>query len=304
MKKTVLVTGGAGFIGSHLSESLIQRGYNVRIMDNLSYGRREWVPDRAEFILGDICNINDCLLATKNVEGIFHMAAMSRAGPSLDNIDICTQANVIGTQNILISARDNGVKKLIYSGSSTYYGSQPPPHKENFTKADFLNFYSLSKHVGAEYCLLFNKVFNLPTVVLRYFNVYGPRQPQEGAYALVLGIFLKRWSEGKQLIIHGDGSQRRDFIYVSDVVDANIAALESDVSGEIFNVGSGENVSIKELANLITPLQVHEERRKGDAEITLADISDIQNRLKWAPKISFNQGLNEMMERVKAGKEI
>ena len=195
MNKKVLVTGGACFIGGHLVEALVAKGYAVRVMDNLSYGKREWVHPQAEFVNADICNLSDCMEAANGVEGIFHAAAMSRAGPSLDNIDICTQANILGTQNILTAARAHKVRKLVYSGSSTYYGSQPAPHIEYKTPAQFLNFYALTKHVGEEYCLMFDKVFDTPTVVLRYFNVYGPRQPQEGAYALVLGIFLKRWCQ-------------------------------------------------------------------------------------------------------------
>jgi UDP-glucose 4-epimerase len=224
---------------------------------------------------------------------------MSRSGPSMDNIEICTQANIIGTENILVAARASGVKKIIYSGSSTYYGSQPAPHMEYETPGQFLNFYALTKHVGEKYCLMFDELYNLPCIVLRYFNVYGPRQPQEGAYALVLGIFLKRWKDGKVLEIHGDGSQRRDFIHVKDVAMANIAAYESSLRHETFNVGSGVNISIKELANMISDKQIHEARRSGDAEVTLADISRITTLLDWKPEVSFEQGLQEMMNRVK-----
>ena len=303
MMSSVLVTGGAGFIGSHLVESLIARGYRVRVLDNLSYGRREWVHPDAEFIQGDICDLETCLCAAHGMEGIFHAAAMSRAGPSLDNIDICTQANIVGTQNVLIAAREAKVRKVVYSGSSTYYGSQPVPHREYETKAEFLNFYSLSKQVGEQYTLLFDRIFDVPAIVLRYFNVYGPRQPQVGAYALVLGIFLRRWVEGQPLEIHGDGSQRRDFIHVRDVAQANIMAYESHVRGEIFNVGSGSNISIKELADIISPNQVSGPRRKGDAAETLADISRIKSYLGWQPGITFAEGVREMMDRVQVGLE-
>jgi UDP-glucose 4-epimerase len=237
------------------------------------------------------------------VEGIFHAAAMSRAGPSLDNIDECTQTNIVGTQNLLVAARGSRVRKVVYSGSSTYYGNQPPPHHEFETPAQFLNFYSLSKQVGEQYILMFDRIFDVPGVVLRYFNVYGPRQPQVGAYALVLGIFLRRWVNGEPLVIHGDGRQRRDFIHVRDVVDANIAAFESNCRHDIFNVGSGTNVSIKELADLISPNQVHEDRRKGDAEVTLADTARIQAALGFIPKVPFKSGVEELMVRVKAGLE-
>ena len=290
----VLVTGGAGFIGSHLCEGLIARGLEVRVLDNLSYGRRDWVPPAAEFLEGDIRDPDACRRATAGVHGVFHMAAMSRSGPSQDQIELCTASNIVGTQNMLLAARDAGVKRFIYSGSSTYYGSRPPPHRES-DPSDLLNIYGVTKRVGEQYTLLFDQGFDLPSLVLRYFNVYGPRQPETGAYALVLGIFLKRRAEGKVLEIHGDGRQRRDFVHVRDVVAANIAAYESAVRGEVFNVGSGASLSVKELADLISPNQVHTEARKGDSLATLADISKIKAQLGWSPRIAFTDGLKELL---------
>jgi UDP-glucose 4-epimerase len=291
--KSVLVTGGAGFIGSHLCEGLLARGYNVRVLDSLVYGRREWVPAAAEFIEGDIRSLDDCRRAVAGMEGVFHCAAMSRSGPSQEQIDICTQSNITGTQNMLLAARDTGARRLIYSGSSTYYGNRTPPHRES-DPPDLLNIYGLTKRVGEQYCLLFDQGFDLPSLVLRYFNVYGPRQPETGAYALVLGIFLRRHADHAVLEIHGDGRQRRDFVHVRDVVAANIAAYESGVRGEVFNVGSGESLSVKQLADMISPHQVHIEGRKGDSAATLADISKIRAVLGWSPQISFAEGLKEL----------
>jgi len=290
----VLVTCGAGFIGSHLCEGLIARGLEVRVLDNLSYGRREWVPRRAEFMEGDIRDAEACRRATAGVHGVFHLAAMSRSGPSQEQIELCTASNIVGTQNMLLAARDAGVKRFIYSGSSTYYGNRPPPHRES-DPPDLLNIYGVTKRVGEQYTLLFDQGFDLPSLVLRYFNVYGPRQPETGAYALVLGIFLKRRADGKVLEIHGDGHQRRDFVHVRDVVAANIAAYESSLRGEVFNVGSGTNLSVKELADLISPDQVHTDGRKGDSLATLADISRIGAQLGWSPKIAFIEGLKELL---------
>lgn len=292
--KSVLVTGGAGFIGSHLCEGLLARGYQVRVLDNLSYGNRDWVPTEAEFLEGDIRDMAACQRAAAGMDGVFHLAAMSRSGPSQDLIELCTASNITGTQNMLLAARDAGVKRFIFSGSSTYYGNRPPPHRES-DPADILNIYGLTKRVGEQYSLLFDQDFNVPSVVLRYFNVYGPRQPQEGAYALVLGIFLKRKAEGKTLEIHGDGSQRRDFVHVRDVVAANIAAYESQVRGEIFNVGSGSSLSVKELADMISPDQVHTQGRRGDSLATLADISKIKAALGWEPRVFFTEGLEELL---------
>ena len=219
---------------------------------------------------------------------------MSRSAASLDNIEICTTNNVFGTQNVLTAAREVGVGKVVYSGSSTYYGSQDVPHVEGM-KPDFLNFYGLTKYTGEEYCLMFDKLYGLPSVVLRYFNVYGPRQPEVGVYALVLGIFLKRHAEGKPLEIHGSGLQRRDFIHVRDVARANLAAYESGVRGEVINIGSGTNVSVKELANMISPAnQIQGPQRKGDAKETLADISKALRLLNWRPEVPFEEGLREL----------
>ncbi len=291
--KNVLVTGGAGFIGSHLCEGLLAAGYHVRVLDSLIYGRREWVPAGAELIEGDIRDIDACHRASAGMDAVLHHAAMSRSGPSQDHLDLCTQANIAGTQNMLLAAKGAGVKKFIYSGSSTYYGSRPPPHRES-DAPDFLNIYGLTKRVGEQYCLLFDEGFGLPCIVFRYFNVYGPRQPETGAYALVLGVFLRRHAEGKTLEIHGDGSQRRDFIHVRDIVAANLAALNSAVHGEIFNVGSGSNISVKELADMISSDQIHVEGRKGDSAATLADISKIKAALCWSPQVSFADGLREL----------
>lgn len=296
--KHVLVTGGAGFIGSHLSEGLLTAGYRVRVLDSLVYGRREWVPAAAEFQQGDIRNLDDCRRAVEGVDGVFHCAAMSRSGPSQEHVDLCTQSNVVGTQNMLLAARDARVKRFIYSGSATFYGGLPPPHRED-SSGQLLNIYALTKRTGEQYCLLFDEMFDLPAVVLRYFSAYGPRQPETGAYALVLGIFLRRRAEGKTLEIHGDGSQRRDFIHVRDIVRANITAYESDIRREIFNVGGGENISVKELADMISPDQRHSEARKDDSPATLADISKIRMALAWTPQVSFAEGLKELKALIK-----
>jgi nucleoside-diphosphate-sugar epimerase len=291
--KNALVTGGAGFIGSHLCEGLLARGTKVRVLDSLVYGKREWVPAACEFIEGDIRDPDACRRAAAGMDAVFHCAAMSRSGPSQEQIDVCTQSNITGTQNMLLAARDAGVKRFVYSGSSTYYGNRTPPHRESDTP-DLLNIYGLTKRVGEQYCLMFDEGFGLPCVVVRYFNVYGPRQPETGAYALVLGIFLRRAAEGKTLEIHGGGAQRRDFVHVRDVVAANIAVCESTLRGEVFNVGSGSNISVKELADMISPDQKITDARKGDSVATLADISKIKAALGWTPKVTFADGLREL----------
>jgi len=298
MSETMLVTGGAGFIGSHLVERLHVLGHRVRVLDNLSQGRAEWIHPSAEFLQGDITDLAFCRRACEGVAGVFHLAAMSKVAPSIDKFEFCTEQNIIGTQNVLIAARDAKVRKLVYSGSSTYYGNGAPPQSEN-ALPNCLNPYAVSKYVGEQFCEIFTRLYQFPTVTLRYFNVYGPRQPAVGAYALVLGIFLDLHRRGETLTIHGDGSQRRDFVHVSDVVEANIAAYCSDVAGVAMNVGSGTNISIKEIADLISPRQTHASRRTGDAEVTLADITRIRTLLHWEPKMPFADGLRLLMESAK-----
>lgn len=295
MAERVLVTGGAGFIGSHQVEALLQRGYDVVAFDSLTMGKRDWVSPQAQFFEGDIRDLDSCRKAVKSCTGIFHLAAMSRSAASLDNVDICTSNNIVGTQNVLTAAREEGVRKVVYAGSSTYYGNRKPPHKEDMPP-DFLNFYGLSKYVGEEYCRLFDKCYDVHCNVMRYFNVYGPRLSGEGAYALVMTIFLKQLRAGKPLTIHGEGLQSRDFIHVRDVARANILAFESPLHGRTYNVGSGTVVSVKELANMISTNQIHEDRRAGDAEITLADISRIKEELGWSPEISFEEGMKELLQ--------
>jgi UDP-glucose 4-epimerase len=295
MSEIMLVTGGAGFIGSHLVERLLALGHRVRVLDNLSQGRAEWVPTKAEFIEGDITDLALCRRACASVAGVFHLAAMSKVAPSIDKFEFCTEQNIIGTQNVLIAARDARVRKLVYSGSSTYYGNGAAPQAES-APPNCLNPYAVSKYVGEQFCEIFTRLYKLPTVTLRYFNVYGPRQPGVGAYALVLGIFLEQHRRGEPLTIHGDGSQRRDFIHVDDDVAANLTAYSSAVEGVAMNVGSGTNISIQEIADLISPHQVRLPRRAGDAEVTLAAIDRIRHLLGWEPRIAFADGLKRLLE--------
>lgn len=289
-----LVTGGAGFIGSHLSNTLNSRGHFVRVLDNLSFGDRGKLDHDVELIEGDITDKNDCYKATKDIDGVFHMAAFSRSGPSFHKSEVCHENNVTGTLNVLDAALDNNVKKIIYSGSSTYYGNTVGSQHESMS-GDFLNFYGLTKHIGELYVAQYERNFGLDYNTLRYFNVYGPGQPSEGEYALVLGIFLDRLKKGEKLEIHGSGKQRRDFIHVYDVVEANIKAMQADVSGEIFNIGSGVNHSILEIAEMFPLDRIHTQRRTGDAEETLADINKARKLLNWEPKITLHQGLNDLM---------
>jgi UDP-glucose 4-epimerase len=278
-----------------LTERLIAAGHHVAVLDDLSQGKREWVPRGAELIVGDVTDLETCKNAVRGAAGVFHLAAMSKAGPSFELTEFCTRQNVLGTMNMLLASREMGVKKLVYAASSTAYGNAPGPHREDMAP-QWLNPYALSKYVGELYCRFFTETYGFPTLSLRFFNVYGPRQPKQGAYALVMGIFLDRKRRGETLEIHGDGSQRRDFVHVVDVADAMIAAWNSPAKGMTLNVGSGRNVSIRELAELISKDIRFVPRRAGDAEVTLADLTLTRRHLTWQPKISLEVGLRQMID--------
>ncbi|MEX1014100.1 MAG: NAD-dependent epimerase/dehydratase family protein [Candidatus Paceibacterota bacterium] len=292
-----LVTGGAGFIGSHLSNKLLEKGHEVRVLDNLSFGDKNKLHEGIELLVGDVQSKKDCMKATDRVDGIFHMAAFSRSGPSFDKSEVCHDNNVTGTLNILNAAVQSHVKRVVYSGSSTYYGNTLGAQKEDMP-GDFLNFYGLTKYIGELYVSQFHRNYGLEFNTLRYFNVYGPGQPTTGEYALVLGIFLNRLRNGQKLEIHGSGEQRRDFIHVYDVVEANIKAMESNVCGEIFNIGSGVNHSINEIAKLFPLDRYYTEKRSGDAEETLANIEKAIQLLNWKPEITINEGLASLMKNL------
>ena len=292
-----LVTGGAGFIGTHLSNQLVADGHRVRVLDDLSFGDVSKLNEQIEFVQGTIQDVSTCEKAVEGVDGIFHMAAFSRSGPSFDMPFECHDSNVLGTLNVLAAARKHGVKRLVYSGSSTFYGNHPGVQNEK-DAGDFLNYYGLTKHIGELYVQQYVRNFGLEANILRYFNVYGPGQPTTGAYALVVGIFLNKYRNKETLEIHGSGEQRRDFIHVSDIVQANILAMETKHIGEIFNVGSGINYSVNELAAFFPLPKIHTASRAGDANTTLADVEKITRMLGWKPKISLEEGIKSMIQSI------
>lgn len=299
MEKTnALITGGAGFIGSHVSELLIEKGYDVTVLDNLSQGKREWVPAEAQLVEGDIRDIDLLKYLMAGKKAVFHLAAMSRVLPSItggpDFCSIIEQTNIKGTINVLIAAALAGVDRVVYSASSTVYGNRPPPQSEETTTPDLLTSYAVSKYCGELYCDQFTKQYGLKTACLRYFQVYGPRQPIEGEYAMVTGIFLDQKKKGLPLTIHGDGSQRRDFVHVRDVAKANLLALEKDFTGTV-NIGCGVSHSIKELADMISDNQVFLPIRQHDMMETLASTERCKQVLGWLPEISFEAGMKELL---------
>jgi nucleoside-diphosphate-sugar epimerase len=292
-----LVTGGVGFIGFYVVRLLKKSGYSVRVIDLLPPNDAKGCVEGVEYLIGDITNLETCIKATEGVIGVFHLAAFSRSGPSFDRAFECHNNNVLGTLNILEACKINNVKRIIYSGSSTFYGNIVGPQTEDL-KGDFLNFYGLTKYLGELYVAQFSRNFGIEFNILRYFNVYGSFQPEDGEYALVISVFLKRFINKMPLEIHGDGNQRRDFIHVEDVACANLLAMETNITKEVFNIGFGKNYSINELALLFNSPLIYTPRRVGDALETLADISKAKKYLKWEPKIDLKAGVKMLLDQI------
>jgi len=291
-----LVTGGAGFIGSHLVEQLLENGHQVVVVDDESADCNEeffW-NDRAENHKVDITDYESLAPLFEGVKGVFHFAAEARIQPAIENPSRAASVNVLGTCNVLQAARTHGVERVIYSGTSSAYGLKNiPPLREDMPN-DCLNPYSVTKVAGEELCKMYTRLFGLNTVILRYFNVYGERQPLKGQYAPVVGIFQRQVANGEAMTVVGDGEQRRDFTYVKDVANANFLAMtseNSEIFGETFNVGTGTNMSVLELAELIGNEVVHIPERLGEARATLADIGKIRSMLGWEPTISIQEWL-------------
>jgi len=294
--RPVLVTGGAGFIGSNLVNALIDRGLRVRIVDNLTTGKRSQLDPRAQLFEADIRDIDAIRPAFAGVDCVFHVAALPRVPLSIEKPVETHMVHVVGTLNVLIAARDAGVRRVVYSGSSSAYGDQPRlPLREDMTPNP-LNPYALQKLTGEYYVRLFHRLFSMQTLTLRYFNVFGPRMTDEGAYVTVISVFLRARREGRPLTIHGDGEQTRDFTHVYDVVRANLLAMDCPVAdGRTINVGAGRNISVNRVAELIGGPKVNLPPRPGDARHTLADNSEAQRTLGWRPEVRFEDGLAELM---------
>ncbi|MEK9132220.1 MAG: NAD-dependent epimerase/dehydratase family protein [Patescibacteria group bacterium] len=297
MSKKFLVTGGAGFIGSHVTAALIARGDKVRVLDNLSTGKRENIPAGAEFVKGDITDPSSIERAFEGIDGVFHMAALPRVQTSIEEPLITHDINLNGTLNVLLAASKAGVKKLIYSASCAAYGDQSisPQHEE--LKPSPKSPYGLQKYVGEHYCNLASMFWNLETVSLRYFNVFGPRMCFEGAYTTVMAVFLKQRSEGKNLTVTGDGNQTRDFVYVEDVVTANLAAMDNEKvgKGEVINIGAGDNHSVNEVAKIIGG-PIEKIAPRIEPHDTLADISLAKKLLNWEPQVKFANGMTKTID--------
>lgn len=289
-----LVTGGAGFIGSNLVDELIKKGEEVIIIDNMSTGKKENINPQAEFHEVDIRNLFAIKPLFKGVDYVFHLAAAIKVQLSIEDPITYNDINLNGTLNILVAAKDSGVKKVIYSASSSAYGDQKEMPLREDMLANTLSPYGLQKYVGELYCRLFSDIYGLPTVCFRYFNVYGKRQLLEGAYSPVVGIFVRQRLAGEPMTIIGDGEQKRDFTSVVDTVRANILAAQSTKAGkgEILNIGSGRSYSVNEIAAMIGGPTINLPARLEPKE-SLADNSLAKELLGWEPTVNLPEWLEE-----------
>lgn len=293
-----LVTGGAGFIGSHLTDKLIQQGHQVKIIDNLSTGKKENLNPKADFYNLDICDFEKIKPLFQNIDYIFHLAAIPRVPVSIKDPVTTSKVNIMGTVNVFKAGIDKKVKRIIFASSSSVYGNQEKLPLEENMMPNPLSPYALQKLAGEQFAKLFVQLYKVPIICLRYFNVYGPRIDFNSDYSLVLGKFLKLRAQGKPLTIFGDGEQTRGFCYIDDIIKANIKAAQSDKvkGGEVINVGNKKSYSINYLSKLIGGQVEYLPPRSGDPRHTQADTNLAKNLLNWEPKIDFEQGIKKTRE--------
>jgi nucleoside-diphosphate-sugar epimerase len=297
---TYLVTGGAGFIGSHLTEELVRRGHQVRVLDSLITGKRrnlDHIPG-VEFVEGDLAEPGVAERAVKGVNFVLHQAAIPSVPRSVNDPITSNRANITSTLNILVAARDAGVKRLVYAGSSSAYGNTPTLPKREDMPTNPLSPYALQKLVGEQYCQMFTQLYGFETVTTRYFNVFGPRQDPGSPYSGVISLFSTALLEGRQPTIYGDGEQTRDFTYVANVVDGVLRACEApNAVGEAINVACGTRISLNELLRVMnrivgTSIQaIYKEARSGDVKDSQADITKARQLLGYTPIVGLEEGL-------------
>jgi UDP-glucose 4-epimerase len=298
-----LVTGGCGFIGSHLAEQLLAEGHDVVILDNLSCGRMANIVTfeshpKLRVVTADITDRQEIAPVFVGIEWVFHLAGIADIVPSIERPDAYFENNVVGTLNVLQCARDAGVKRVVYAASSSSYGipAQYPTPETSPIQPQYP--YALTKYMGEELVLHWAQVYKLPAVSLRLFNVYGPRSRTTGAYGAVFGVFLAQKLNGKPYTVVGDGQQTRDFTYVADVANAFVHAAQSEASGEAINVGSGNHYSVNYLVSLLGGEKVYIPKRPGEPDCTFAETAKIKRLLNWAPQVSFEQGVQNMLDAI------
>jgi nucleoside-diphosphate-sugar epimerase len=300
--KTYLVTGGAGFIGSHIAEELVRRGEKVRVLDNFITGKRQNIApfqNFIELIEGDIRELETCRRVLRGVDYVLHQAALPSVPRSIEEPLLAHDINVNGTLNLLVASVEAKVLRFIFASSSSVYGDDPSTPKKEGTEGMPLSPYAVHKLIGEKYCRVFREIYDLETISLRYFNVFGPRQDPFSQYAAVIPLFITKMFAGERPQIFGDGEQSRDFTYVANVVAANLKAAEApaDAVGEVFNIALGERTTVNTLATEIAEqvgtsiLPVYEDPRPGDIRHSFADISKARRVFGYEPKIGFKQGL-------------
>lgn len=298
-----LVTGGAGFIGSHLAEALVAHGHAVRVVDNLASGLRENVPDGAEFLAGDLTDPAMAAAAVSDCEIVLHQAAIPSVPRSIRDPRASHDTNINATFNLLMAARDAGVRRVVYAASSSAYGDTPTLPKVEDMPVNPRSPYALQKQVGEAYCGIFTRLFGLETVSIRYFNVFGPRQRPTSPYSGVLSLFIKAALSGTAPTIYGDGEQTRDFTFIDNVVDGVLLAIDAPgVAGEVINVAGGGRISLNQawaaLGAMLGPLPAprYEPPRPGDVRDSQADIRKAERLLGYRPRITFMEGLRRTVD--------
>jgi len=305
----VLVTGGAGFIGSHLADRLVELGHGVRVLDNFSTGRRsnlQSLGDQVELVEGDIQSAERAYTAVRGCEVVFHEAALPSVPRSIQDPLTSNASNVTGVLNVMLAARDAGVRRVMYASSSSVYGANPAlPKSEDMTPMP-ISPYAVGKLAGEGYCRAFGEVYGLETVAIRYFNVFGPRQDPRSQYAAVVPNFIAALLHGERPTIHGDGEQSRDFTYVENVVEANVlSASAPDAAGRVYNVACGESVTLNELFAQLSDLlgsdvpPIYSDPRPGDVRHSLADVTAARRDLGYEPAVLLREGLSRTIEHLR-----
>lgn len=297
-----IVTGGAGFIGSHLVDLLIKEGHSVRVIDNLAGGdirniEEHFLNPKFSFFNEDILQLASDSRIFANATYVFHLAGIGDIVPSIEKPSVYFETNIQGTVKVLEASRHAEVKKFVYAASSSCYGLAETPTNEN-AKIDPKYPYAASKYIGELSTFHWNKVYKLPVNSICIFNAYGLRSKTTGAYGAVFGVFLKQKLANKPFTVVGDGKQLRDFVYVSDVANAFLLAATTNLEGERFNVGAGKPISINYLVNLLGGPIVNIPRRPGEPEVTFADTRKISNLLDWKPQVNFEEGVNKMLDQI------
>jgi len=299
-----IVTGGAGFIGSHLVDRLIAARRRVRVIDNFSVGRRANLQQhdgdpRLEIVAADVADAATIDALCEGADRVFHLAARADVVPSIQLPEAYFRANVDGTFAVLEAVRRHGIRRMVYVASSSCYGIPDVYPTPETTPAAPQYPYALTKYLGEQMVLHWAQVYRLPAVSVRFFNVYGPRVRTSGTYGAVFGVFLAQLLAGRPLTIVGDGTQTRDFTYVSDAVDSLLAAIERGTPGEVYNVGSGRPESVNELVRLLGAREtVHMPKRPGEPDCTWADITKIRRELDWQPRVGFAEGVRVMLDNI------